>query len=45
MINPILKMELDELLKDYAFAEKFPNVFIFLEKTQKTMETAQKFGL
>ena len=45
MINPILKMELDELLQDIEFMDKFPNVFIFLEKTQKTMNTAQQFGL
>ncbi len=45
MINPMLKMELDVLMKDVAFAEKYPNVWIFLEKTKKTMETAQKFGL
>ena len=45
MINPMLKMEIDELMQDMAFAEKYPNIWIFLEKTQKTMNTAQQFGL
>ena len=45
MINPILKMEVDEFLADISNTEKFPNLYIFLEKMQKNMETAQKLGL
>lgn len=45
MINPMLHQEINELMKDMSFAEEYPNIYIFLEKTQKTMETAKAFGL
>ena len=49
MLNPILIHELDELEKDeeinLVLMDKYPNVFIFLQKTHETMKKGQAFGL
>jgi hypothetical protein len=45
MINPILKMEVDDFVADYANAEKYPNLFIFLENMKEKMEIGIKSGL
>ena len=42
MINPMLKMELDVLMKDEFFAEKYPNIYIFLEKTKRSIDSLTK---
>ncbi len=38
-------MEVDKFLENMSFAEEYPNLYIFLEKMQKNMEIAIKFGL
>ena len=45
MINLILLHEIKEYTKKMELVDEYPNIYLFLEKTLKTMETGRKLGL
>ena len=45
MINPALKMELEEYLSEFTHVERFPNIYLLLEKTLAMMKQAELLGL
>ncbi len=45
MINPILMSELKQYLEKMELINEYPNIYLFLEKTFKTLKKGQTIGL